>query len=109
MGQVFSSYCPGGCHGHQFWHKNQVVVLQNCFPKLVFKKAQNSFTIQLIEAISYVERMDATIGTEDLSYCLSYQMLTTDKKSKMASIAVGWNTITYKLTHNIIKKSVACC
>jgi hypothetical protein len=43
------------------------------------KTAQNSPTTQLIKATSCVERSNATIKAEELSFLSSYHTLTTDK------------------------------
>jgi hypothetical protein len=68
IGRVFAPYCLGGRRGHQYRHEK----LSCCVVKLLFEasiqKAQNRPATQLIKATSCVERSDATIGAEDLSY-----------------------------------------
>jgi hypothetical protein len=66
--------------------------------KASIQKAQNRPSTQLIESTSCVERSNSTIEAEDLSYCSSYQMLTTDKhwqncKSPMKLIK-KWTVVT---------------
>ena len=49
IGWVFTLYCPGGCHGHQFWHRKSP-------SEASIQKARNGPCTQLIEAASCVER-----------------------------------------------------
>ncbi len=77
--RVFTPYCPGGCHGHQFWLKNRFVPLWNHCSKASIQKAQNRPTTQLIEATSYIERSNATIKDKELSNFSSYQTLIMEK------------------------------
>jgi hypothetical protein len=59
--------------------KSQVVALWNhCFETSV-QKAWNRPSTQLIEATSSVERLNATIQAEELSYLSSHQTLTANK------------------------------
>ncbi len=75
IGQVCTLYCPGGCHGHQFWLQNQVVALWYCFSEASIQKARNGLSTQHIKATSCIKRMNATIGAEHLSNFCCYQML----------------------------------
>jgi hypothetical protein len=43
------------------------------------QQAQNKPSTQLTKAKNCIERLDATIGAEDLSYFSSCQTITTDK------------------------------
>ncbi len=56
-------------------YNQPLVVCENFIP-------QNGPSTQLIDATSCVKICNAAIVAEELSYILSYQMLSTDKKSK---------------------------
>jgi hypothetical protein len=62
-----------------FGMKNQVVWCEIAACKASNQNMQNEPCTQLIKATSCVERPDAMIGIEHLSYFSSYQMLTMDK------------------------------
>jgi hypothetical protein len=65
-----------------FGSKNWVVALWNrCFEASV-QKARKGPSTQLIEATSCVERLNATIQAEELSYLSSHQTLIEDKNSR---------------------------
>jgi hypothetical protein len=63
--QVFALYCPGGRHGHQFWHKNRVVALWKSLSEASIQKARNRPSTQLIKATSCIERSNATLKAEE--------------------------------------------
>jgi hypothetical protein len=80
---VFAPYRPSGCnHGHRFWRKNRVVALWKSLSEAGVQKSQNGPSTQLIKATSCVERSNATMKAEELSYLSSYQTLTTDKNRR---------------------------
>ncbi len=56
-------------------YNQPIVVCENFIPL-------NEPSTQLIDATSCIKISDATIQVEELSYILSYQMLSTDKKLK---------------------------
>jgi hypothetical protein len=85
IGQVFAPYCPGRCHGHQFWCKKLSCDIVKLLSEVSIQKAQNGPSTQLIKATSCIERLDVTIKTEYLSYFASYQMLTTGKLGKVTN------------------------
>jgi hypothetical protein len=85
IGQVFAPYCPGRCHGHQFWCKKLSCDIVKLLSKASVQKAQNGPSTQLIKATSCIERLDVTIKAEDLSYFASYQMPTTGKLGKVTN------------------------
>ena len=62
-----------------FGMKNQVVGCEIVACKASNQNTQNEPCIQLIKATSCVERPNAMIGIEHLSYFSSYQTLTIDK------------------------------
>ncbi len=64
---------------YDFGVKNQVVALWNRYSKASIQKAQNGPCTQLIEATSCIERSNAMIKVEELSYFSSYQTVRTDK------------------------------
>jgi hypothetical protein len=102
--QVFAPYCPSGPHGHHFWHKNSSFGIVKLLSKASIQKAQNKPSNQIIEVTSCVNRLDATIGAEDLSYFSSYQSLTVDKNWL-------WSTTTLappSHVHRLNKKYVHC-
>jgi hypothetical protein len=78
IGQVFTPYCPSGCHGHWFWKKHQFLALWNCFSQASIQKEQNGPSTQLIKPTSCIERLNAKIGAEELSNFLSSQTLKVD-------------------------------
>ena len=79
IGQVVAPYCPSGRHGHRFWRKKSSCGVVKLLFEASVQKARNGPSTQLIEATSCVERSNATIQAEELSYLSSYQTLTTDK------------------------------
>jgi hypothetical protein len=52
IGQVFAPICPGGCHGHQFWHKKSSCGIVKLLSKAIAQKAQNKPSTMLIKATS---------------------------------------------------------
>ncbi len=85
IGQVFAPYCPGRCHGHQFWCKKLSFDIVTLLSEVNVQKAQNGPSTQLIKATSCIERLDVTIKAEDLIYFASYQTLATDKLGKVTN------------------------
>jgi hypothetical protein len=67
IGQVFASYCPSGRHGHLFWRKQMSCGVVKSIFEACAQKAQNGPSTQLIEAISCVERSNATIKAKEHS------------------------------------------
>jgi hypothetical protein len=67
IGRVFVPYCPGGRHGHRFWHKKLSCGVVKSLFEASAKKAQNGPSTQLIEATSCVERLNATIKAKELT------------------------------------------
>ena len=81
IGQVFAPYRPGGYHGHRFWHKKSSCGNVKSLSEASVQKAQNGLSTQLIKATRCIERSNATIGAEEFSHLLSYQLLQLDKNS----------------------------
>jgi len=79
IGRLFTLYCSGGRHGHQFWLKISSCGIVESRPKASVQKAQNEPSTQLIKATICAERWNATMKAEELSYLSIYQMLTMDK------------------------------
>ena len=65
-----------------FGVKNRVVALWKSLFEASVQKARNGPSTQLIEATSCVERSNATIQAEELSYLSSHQTLIADKNSQ---------------------------
>jgi hypothetical protein len=67
--QLFAPYRPSGCHGHRFRRKKSSCGVVKSLFKASVKKAQNgpSTSTALIEAMSCVERSNATIKAEELT------------------------------------------
>ena len=82
IGRVFAPYRPSGRHGHRYRRKKSSCgVVKSLFEASV-QKARNGPSTQLIEATSCVERSNATIQAEELSYLSSHQTLIADKNSR---------------------------
>ena len=80
IGQVFALYCPSRRRGHrlraqkiELWHCETAVL------KLALKRHKTDPLLSSSKATSCVERSNATIQAEELSYLSSRQTLTTDK------------------------------
>ena len=71
IGQVLALYCPGGCHSHQFWHKQSSCGIVKLLSEASVQKTQNRPSSQLIKATSCVERLNATIKTKELCILLA--------------------------------------
>ncbi len=92
IGRVPASYCPGSRHGRQFRikhtkHKQTQLLASNysTFWALVVCEnfiPQNRPSTQLIDATSFVQMWNATIGAKELAGISSYQTLSADKKWK---------------------------
>jgi len=67
IGQVFTPYCPGECHGHQFRRKKMSCGIVKLRFEASIQKARNGPSTQLIEATSCVERSNAMMKVEELS------------------------------------------
>ena len=78
-GQYLSQIVPADAMVINFGVKNWIVALWKSLFEASVQKAQNWPSIQLFEAMSCVERSNATIKAKELSYLSSYQTLTTDK------------------------------
>jgi hypothetical protein len=67
IGQVFAPYCPGGYHGHQFWHEKMSCDIVKSLSKASNQKTQNRPSTQLIEATSCVDWLNVTMKAEEHS------------------------------------------
>jgi hypothetical protein len=67
IGQVFAPYRPSGCHGHRYRRKKSSYGFVKSLFEASIQKAQNGPSTQLIEAMSCVERSNATIKAEEHS------------------------------------------
>ena len=66
IGQVFTPYCPGGCHGHRFWRKQMSCGIVKSLSEASVQKARNRPSTQLIEVTSCVEKWNAMMKAEEL-------------------------------------------
>jgi len=65
IGRVFAPYRPSGRHGHRYRHKKLSCGVVKLLFEASVQKAQNGPSTQLIEAMSCVERSNATIKAEE--------------------------------------------
>jgi hypothetical protein len=78
-GEYLPRIAPTDAMAINFSENNQVVALWKSLSEASVKKAQNGPSTQLIKATSCVERSNATMKAEELTYLSSYQTLPTDK------------------------------
>ena len=70
IGRVFAPYRPSGRHGHRYRRKKSSCgVVKSLFEASV-QKAQNGPYTQLNEAMSCVERSNATIKAKELTLAI---------------------------------------
>jgi len=67
IGRVFAQYRSSGRHGHQYQRKKLSCGIVKSLFEASVQKAQNGPSTQLIEAMSCVERSNATIKAEEHS------------------------------------------
>jgi len=67
IGQLFTPYCPGGHHGHQFQGKKLSFGVVKSLSKANVQKAQTKPSTQLIKVTSCVDRSNAAMKAEELS------------------------------------------
>jgi len=67
IGQVFTPYRPSGHHGHQFWRKTSSCGIVKSLFEASIQTPQNGPSTRVIEAMSCVERWNATINAEEHS------------------------------------------
>jgi hypothetical protein len=82
IGRVFALYRPSGRHGHRFWRKKSSCGIVKSLFEASVQMARNEPSTHVIEATSCVERLNATIQAEELSYFSSHQTLIADKNSR---------------------------
>ncbi len=70
-----------GHHGHQFQGKKLSFGVVKSLSKANVQKAQTKPSTWLIKVTSCVDRSNAAMKAEELSYLSSYQMLTADKNN----------------------------
>jgi hypothetical protein len=88
---VLAPYRPGRRHGHRrrrrvkTQHKTQLLASDYrtfYLAKLLIFVTRKGPSTHVIDATSFVERSNATIGAEELANISSYQTLSADKNSK---------------------------
>jgi len=67
IGRVFAPYRPSGRHGHRYWRKKSSCGIVKSLFEASVQKEQNEPSTQLIEAMSCVERSNATIKAKEHS------------------------------------------
>ena len=104
LGKYLPRIAPADVMVIDFGSKKWVVALWNhCFEASI-QKAWNRPSTQLIKATSCIERLNATIQAEELSYLSSHQTLTADKNlrryhthTKLIMSWWSWPAIAVKL------------
>jgi len=67
IGRLFALYCPGGCHGHRFWHKKLSCGFVKSLSEASLQKARNGPSTQLTKVTSFMDRLNARMKVEELS------------------------------------------
>jgi len=75
IGKVFTPYCPGGCHGHQYWHTQLSCGVRKFFSEASILKAQKMPLSQLIEATSCAGFSNSIGGVSKHCVAGHWQML----------------------------------